>query len=530
MTLFMPFMSEGVAAKRPQLPHNIEEAYSPKNVREVLDIEQKRAFMHSWKTADANGMIHASSDIKNKKITLGGSGFCVMSILAGADRGWITEEEALDRVLNVTSFLKRADRIHGAWSHWMNPDGTPARFGKQIEAGDIVETSFMVMGLLCASEYFDGKTAKEIRLRKDVQDLWEGIDWNFYTDGGNFLYWGLDRTTGNYFLPIKAYNEALVTYILALAAENGNGIDPQVYSEGWWNTKKGWNPGRTYYGYDFPLGGPYGGPMFLSHYSFLGMNPKDMQDSKVNYYTNGAKHAMIQRHYCMYEAPKEYGYNEFNWGLSAGNGPKGKGYQARMPLRDDGVIAPTAALASMPYTPFYSIQVLMELHYNHPELQTQYGFGDGYSIVDNWVERGIIAIDNEPIVIMIENYRSGLFWNLMKDNEIIRRGLEKTDIRKPSFKTGFPYAVRNTVTDTYDMIRHPDRGVYELDFCLEEASEVEFTLRDKKGREIQFPRQDYAAGVNIFSFDDHRIVRGERYHLEMKDNDNIKATIDITLN
>lgn len=505
--------------------------YSPASVRKVLDIQQRRAFDHFWYCSDRNGMIHASGNINNPTVTTGGSGFGAMAVLVGAERGWITRNQALKQIERLVAFLEKADRMHGVWSHWMTPEGKPVKFGKQIEAGDLVETAFMMVALLCAKEYFDGSTTRERNLHEAIDRIWNEIDWKFYTNDEQLLYWAWDRTTGEYHLPVKAYNEALVTYILALAAPQEHAISPEVYRNGWFGTGQAYHPNRKYFGYPMPLGGPYGGPMFLSHYSFLGIDPK-ISDSYADYWLNGVRHAMVQRHYCMYKAPEEYRYDEYHWGLTACNGPLQpvkKGYKARAPHRDDGVIAPTAALASMPYVPFYAIQVLMNLHYNHPEVQSEYGFTDSYSLVDKWADTGIIAIDQGPIVIMIENYRSGFFWNLLKDNEHICKGLELAGMKSPEYATGFHLAVADLATGCYDMIRHPDRGTYELDFYLDSPQEVAFHLKDDAGNSVwSSPVVSYSSGGHVLRFGEAETGCG-RYRMEMSSKDGVLAAVDVAL-
>ena len=457
-----------------------------------------------------------------------------MVILTGIERGWITRKEGAKRILTLVRYLNKAERIKGAWSHWMNIEGQPVKFGKQIESGDLVETSFMMMGLYAAQAYLTENNSVEKEIRKTVDSFRQTIQWSDFVHNGD-LYWLWERTNETFTLPLRGYNEALVTYILALGAPDKYAIDADVYKNGWQQNGKIFKPRQSHYGYPFVMGANLSGPLFLSHYSFLGMNPKAMQDKYVDYQQYGTYHAMIHRHYCMEEAPKEYQYNAFNWGLSAGSGPNQpvkKGYKPRTPKRDDGVIAPTAALSSMPYTPFYSIQMLLNLHDNYPQLRTPGGFGDGYSLVDNWFFKGRIAIDQGPIVIMIENYRSGFLWELLANHPDIKKGMEKAGIHLPIHPTGFPYAIADTRTGYYDMIRHPDRRKYELDFYLEKAGTVSFQITDETGTKVlsEIQTKKYPEGLNQLPFDGTGLKETKRCIIRLIENGKAKAEVKVQLN
>ena len=481
-------------------------AYCPVHVRSCLEQIQRAAFIHFWAYGDRkSGMIHAGSNVRNWNLTVGGSGFGVMVLIVGVERGWITRRQAAERIVRLVRFLDTADRFHGAWPHWVNRKGKAMRFGKQVRAGDLVETSFMMLGLFSASAYFDGDSPEEREIREKTARFRDTIEWDFYTAAdGSDLFWLWESTTGRFSLPLRGYNEALVTYILALGAPEKHAVSSSTYRSGWLRNGGLVRKGRQYYGYPMPLGAPYGGPLFLSHYTFLGINPRNMEDDFVNYYHNGIFHTMVNRHYCIYEAPEAYRYDAFNWGLTACVGPVGKGYAARTPQRDDGVIAPTAALSSIVYTPFYSTQVLLNVVENYPRLNGKSGLGDAYSLIDNWFFDGCIAIDLAPIAIMIENYRSGLFWRLLADHPDIVRGLERAGMHRPVYNTGFPHAIADVSTGFYDMMMHPDRAHYELDFCLAHPGDAAFAVFSREDGRLLFRSESkrYPAGEHVFSFSD----------------------------
>lgn len=484
-------------------------AYRPSNVCPVLEQVQRDAFFHFWKYGDrATGMIHASSNVRNPNLTVGGSGFGAMVLIAGAERGWITRAQAAERIVQLVRFLDKADRFHGVWPHWVDREGHAVKFGKQIKAGDLVETSFMMMGLYCAAAYFDGDSAAEQEIREATERFRNSIEWNFYTNGGGpDLFWLWESTTGAFNLPLRGYNEALITYILALGAPDEHAVPAATYRTGWLQDGRIERKGRQFYGYPMPLGGPYGGPMFLSHYTFMGIDPHVLEDDYVNYFHNGIRHAMVNRHYCIHHAPHSYRYDAFNWGLTACSGPVGKGYAARTPQRDDGVIAPTAALSSIVYTPFYSTQVLLNIVNNYPRLKSDGGPGDAYSLVDDWFFRECIAIDQAPIVIMIENYRSGLFWRLLAGHPDIVRGLERAGMHRPVYTTGFQHVIADVSTGLYDLMMHPDRERYELDFYLGQSGAVAFTILDTVSGAllVESEKTVYPAGEHVFAFTDKNL-------------------------
>lgn len=462
--------------------------YAPERFRPVLERVQRACFDHFWRHGndDASlqraGMVTDTSVMRFPALAVGGSGFGAMAALVGAERGWVTREEALARVNATVRFLERAERFHGAWAHWVDREGRALRFGRQVKAGDLVETSFMVMGLLCAQRYFDRDLPAERALREAIDRLRHAVEWDFYAQGSD-LFWLWESTTGARSLPLRAYNEALVTYVLALGAP-AHAIPPILYRSGWLRNGAAIRPGRSWYGHPFALGGAdRGGPLFLSHYTFLGIDPRAVQDDATDYFLHGLRHTLINRHYCLREAPQAHAYNASDWGLTACAGPGGRPYAARCPGRDDGVVAPTAALSSIVYAPFYAAQALLRVA-NDPRLMTPGGPVDAYVPATGEATPGRIAIDQGPIAIMIENYRSGLLWRLFMGHPDVRRGLARAGMRPPRHPTGFPYALPGE-DGAHDLLRHPDRSRYELDYSVAVPAEISFTLARPDGSGAQ---------------------------------------------
>lgn len=495
-----------------------DETFAPSKVRPVLEKQQKAAFTYFYDFAEENsGLAYEGYNHGSKAVTIGGSGFGIMSLIVGAERGWITREQAIERTVKAVRWLGKADRYKGIWSHWHSPDGKAFPFGNQVEAGDAVETSFLITGLIAAQEYFNGSTELEKEISDSVTSFINTIDWNHYTNGENHLYWIWHTPNNTYELPVKGWNEGLITYLLALGAPEGHRISKEAYTAGWQSNGGFCNNNRENYGYKLPLGQENGGPLFFAHYSFVGLNPMRMKDNYAFYWQNNVAHAMINRHYCVYEAPSNYQYSANMWGLTACNGIGSKGYSARCPGNDDGIIAPTAALASYPYVPFYATQVLMSMD-QIDALQGKYGIGDSYEPAIGQANNNHLAIDQGPIVVMIENYRSGLIWDLVMRSEYIQNCLKMAGIElDPVLEEGFAYTTINTETKQYDMMMHPDREQYELDFYAAEAGNATLSI-SSDNKEVFTTNFECQQGHNRFDFKSNDLLKGKKYTLTVNKN------------
>jgi hypothetical protein len=182
--------------------------------------------------------------------------------------------------------------------------------------------------------------------------------------------------------------------------------------------------GKKFYDITLPLGSDYGGPLFFAHYSFMGLDPRNLSDAYADYWEQNVAHAKINHAYCKANPKGHYGYSERCWGLTASDIQNG--YTASSPTNDKGTIAPTAALASMPYTPQESMKALEYFYYVLGDrLFKEYGFVDSFSLEKRWFASSYIAIDQGPIVVMIENHRTGLLWDNFMKNEDVQKGLKK---------------------------------------------------------------------------------------------------------
>ncbi|MDR2147411.1 MAG: DUF3131 domain-containing protein, partial [Tannerella sp.] len=393
---------------------------------ELLDLVQKQTFKYFWDFGHPVSGMARERTTSGDVVTTGGTGFGVMAMIAAAERGFITRSQALERIQKIVAFLsEKCTAYHGAFSHWINGStGATQPFSTYDNGADLVETALLFQGLLTARSYFDANSADETTLRNDVTALWEAIEWTwFQKDGENALYWHWSPDFGwQMNMKISGWNEALIVYVLA-AASPTHPVSGEVYEQGW--TRNGaFVNGKNYYNYTLPLGGDYGGPLFFSHYSFLGLNPDGLSDQYTDYWMQNRNHTLINYAYCIAN-PKGYtGYSDQCWGLTACDG--NNGYNAFSPTNDLGVIAPTAAISSMPYTPEESMRALRFFYYKlGDKLWSNYGFYDAFNLSAQWFDNQHIAIDQGPIVIMIENYRSGLLWSLFMSDPEIKNGLEK---------------------------------------------------------------------------------------------------------
>lgn len=392
---------------------------------ELLTLIQQQTFKYFWDFAHPTSGMARERNTSGDIVTSGGSGFGMMAIIVGIERGFITREQGLQRFDKILDFLETSDRFHGAWSHWINgATGDVVPFSTNDNGGDLVETSYLIQGLLTFRQYLDENEATEKDLIDRVNVLWDGVHWDWYTrNGQNVLYWHWSPDKEwimNH--PIRGYNECLITYVLA-ASSPAHSIGLPVYTEGW-AANGGIKNGKSFYGIPLPLGSDYGGPLFFAHYSFLGLDPRNLSDTYADYWTQNVNHSRINRAYCEANPKNFVGYSGNNWGLTASDNHQG--YSAHSPTNDLGVISPTAALSSFPYTPEESMDALKFFYYTLGDrLWGDYGFYDAFNITEGWTADSYLAIDQGPIIVMIENHRTGLLWDLFMSCPEVQDGLTK---------------------------------------------------------------------------------------------------------
>ena len=402
----------------------------------LMELVQRQTFRYFWDGAHplcglARDRTGLDRDPEDDVVSIGGSGFGVMALIVAAERGWISRGEAADRLSLMLRFLERAPCFHGLFPHYLDGrTGTPVRFGRKDDGSDIVESSFLFQGLLCARQYFDEDSALEKSIRDRITWLWLDAEWNWHArDGRHVLTWHWSPNNGfSLDHEIRGWNECLITYVLA-ASSPRYPIGPFVYHGGFAQSRTFLNR-RRYYNIDLPLGPDFGGPLFFSHFSFCGLDPRGLKDSYASYFEQNVQHTLINYEHCVRNPHGHKGYGPSCWGLTASDDPDG--YAAHAPDNDNGVISPTAALASFPYAPE---QAMRALHYFYDALGGKiwgrFGFTDAFSEERGWYAKSYLAIDQGPAVIMMENYRTGLLWKLFMSDPDIKSGLARLGFSSP---------------------------------------------------------------------------------------------------
>ena len=398
----------------------------------LLDLVQQQTFKYFWDFGHPVSGLARERNTSGDVITSGGSGFGIMAIVTGINRNFITRTQGLAKMQTIVGFLKNtAQKFHGAFPHWLNgTTGAVIPFSAKDDGADLVETSYLMQGLLTARQFFNGTDPAETNLRNDINILWNGVEWNWFRQNNqNVLYWHWSQNYNwDMNVQIRGWDEALITYVLTASSINYS-IPKIVYDNGW-ASNGGIKNNNIYYGYQLPLGPALGGPLFFEHYSFLGINPNGLTDVNANYQTQTVNHTKINYEYCKANPKGYYGYSNLCWGLTASDIQGG--YTASSPTNDVGVIAPTAALSSFPYTPTESMQALKFFYYKlGDKIWGPYGFKDAFSLHNAWFADSYLAIDEGPIIVMIENYRTGLLWNLFTSCPEVKAGMRSLGFTAP---------------------------------------------------------------------------------------------------
>ena len=400
---------------------------------EIFNDVLHRSFRYFWDIAEENSGLSRERyheddpSLDAHVVSSGASGFGLMAIIIGIERAFITRKEGVERLQKMIDFLQNSDRFHGVWPHWLDGrTGKVIPFSPKDNGADLVETAYLAQGLLCVRQYLNTQEPMESKLYSQIDDLWRSIEWDFFRGENHenvlFWHWSPDYNWEMNFR-IRGYNETLITYILAASSQE-HGIDPEVYHEGWAESGKIKNMSSTrkldlhHQGID-----SLGGPLFWAHYSFLGLDPRQLKDTYADYWTHNVDHVLINREHCIKNPHNYRGYGPDSWGLTASYSINF--YAAHSPSNDLGVISPTASLASFPYTPEYSMQAL---RYFYQELGVKllgdYGLYDAFSEQFDWFPKRYLAIDQGPIVIMMDNYQNALCWNLFISCPELQFGLQ----------------------------------------------------------------------------------------------------------
>jgi hypothetical protein len=343
---------------------------------QLLEAIQRQTFRFFWEGAHpvsglAPDRCTTTSGPSDDLVATGGSGFGVMAIIVAVERGWVSRQEAVERITHMLDLLTRATCFHGVFPHFMNGrSGATIPFMRKDDGGDLVETSFLIMGLLCAREYFGNDAPEEAKIRGLVNYLWNDVEWDWYARGRHVLSWHWSPNNGWALdQDIRGWNECLISYLLAVAAPRYP-IDPAAYHQGFAAGRNFIN-GKSYYDIPLPLGAPFGGPLFFAHYTFCAVDPRGLADRYADYWEQNVNHVRINHAHCVKNPQRYQGYSASCWGLTSSDGADG--YATHAPDNDDGTISPTAALSSMPYAPQQALQAAR--HFPLPKGPWRKGLG-----------------------------------------------------------------------------------------------------------------------------------------------------------
>jgi len=466
---------------------------------ELLDMVQCYTFRYFWDYAQSTSGMSRDRNYPEDIVTTGGSGFGVMAIIVGIERGYITREQGIERILKILTFLETADRFHGAWPHFIDGStGEVIPFSTKDDGGDLVETAFMIQGLLTARQYFNGVSEDEQTIVEKITKLWEEVEWDWYRQNGlNVLYWHWSPNYGwQMNMQIRGWNEAAIVYLLAIASPT-HGVPASLWKTGWAGISYYLN-GKTFYNNLLRVGWDYGGPLFFAHYSFLGFDPRNISDGYANYFDNNRNTALIHHAYSIHNPLGHTGYSEACWGLTASDDPDG--YKVHEPTseRDNGTITPTAALASFPYTPEESMLALKHFYRELGDKTWNWmGFYDAFNQNRNWWATSYLAIDQGPIIIMIENYRTQLLWDLFMSNPEIKPMLDAI---------GFYYAPNNVEAE----IIKPELQVWPNP-CNTDAV-ITFKLNQRSKVSMELFSMDGMKAATIYS---NELLRAGNHTIEL---------------
>ena len=414
---------------------------------ELLTMVQEASFRYYWEAAEpTSGLAKENIHGRQNMIATGASGFGIMALIVGTERKFITRAASVERFIRILNYLEKADRFHGVYPHFL--DGPTGKvepfFGSRDNGADLVETSFLLQGLLAARQYFSSDDPQEKMIRDKITSIWEKAEWDWFKQypDSKFLYWHWSPDQAwiiNHNL--IGWNETMVTYLLAIASPT-HAVSPTMYYSGWANQnstgikyRSSWGQttdgsmytnGKTYYGVKLDVGVSNGGPLFFTHYSYMGYDPHFITDRYTNYFVNNQNIAKINYRYCVDNPKKFKGYGEDAWGLTASDGPFNYSADEPVEWQDRGKITPTGAISSFPYLPKEAMKALKNYYFNHGKfLWGEYGFKDAIDFTNNWCSDIYMGLNQAPMTVMIENYRTGLIWKLFMQDKDIQNGLKK---------------------------------------------------------------------------------------------------------
>jgi hypothetical protein len=430
------------ARKRPSQPS------VPTYGDDQLQTLQRSTFRYFWKEANPeNGLIADHTSTDDVPASIAGVGFALASYPVAAERRFVSRAKAVERTLATLRFLWTAPQgsmpdatgHRGFFYHFL--DVATGRRAWRCELSTI-DTTILIAGALTAAAYFDRATDDEREVRTLADSLYRRVDWRWAQNGEATVSHGWKPETGFLRYRWRGYNEALILYVLGLGSPTYP--LPEKSYVAWTSTYR-W---KKLYGHEFL----YGAPLFMHQLSHLWIDFRGIQDAfmrrkAIDYFENSRRATYVNQQYAMRNPKGFRGYGQHAWGITASNGPgpttrhvrgvtrRFLGYIARgVPHGpDDGTLAPWSVVASLPFAPEIVLPTLQHCSETYPRMDSEYGlvcsfnptFPSRGSKESGWISHNHFALDQGPVVLMIENYASGLIWRLMRSCPPIVSGLRR---------------------------------------------------------------------------------------------------------
>ena len=412
----------------------------------MLDTIQQKTFLYFLNEHHPDWGIVKDRAASLAPASIASTGFAIPSFAIGAERGWITREEAARITLNMMNFfvnsLQSADTLasgyKGFFYHFLRMDTGFREWRCELSS---VDTGLLMMGILFARNYYDRNNEKENQIRLQASKLLGNIEWEFMMmpdtgDYANQISMGWHPESGLHHMGWSGYNEALFLYILAA----GTGLDNAKESyKSWLSSYKWLTPYEGLSHVAFP---PLFGHQFPHCFiDFRGLTDEYMSDKGIDYFENSRRATYVQRQYAIDNPHGWVGYDSLCWGITASDGPgesynfgdreflayAGRGTSGPdYNYFDDGTIAPYGPLSSLPFAPEIVIPTIRSINERLGDrIWGRYGYYDSFNMTAQWVNDDFIGIDQGPMLIMIENFRTGLVWNYVMKDPVITEGLKK---------------------------------------------------------------------------------------------------------
>jgi hypothetical protein len=452
----------------------------------LLDSLQHTSFLYFWNEANpSNGLIKDRS-ASGSPCSIAAVGFGLTAICIGVDHGWVTRTAGRDRVLTALRTFWNGPQGSGSsgyigykgfFYHFLDMNTALRTWDSELST---IDTALLLAGILDAKQYFTLSDPSETEIRSLADSIYRRVDWPFMQNYNPGILLGWKPGTG--FLGYGqwiGYNEAMILYILAL----GSPTHPVAATA--WNT---WTSGyqwQTWYGYSYVVFPP----LFGHQYSHCWIDFRDIADTYmhtkgITYFENSRRATLAQRAYCAANPGRFIGYSDTLWGLTACDGPNGYKARGAPPAQnDDGTIAPTASISSIPFAPEVVIPTVQNMYNSFkPYLWSIYGFRDAFNLNVGWWDTDVLGIDQGPIIIMIENYKTGSVWSRFMQNADIARGLAQAGFKSATDILGGTGQVRNLTLLQNEP--NPFRTSTNIRYTLARASRVRLRVYDATGRPV----------------------------------------------